>query len=72
MKNSSINISQGLANNSFISLLTLSKASYLDTGYYYCDPLSEELKLDEDNSEKIYIYIQRKYFNLIIYFIIDV
>ncbi|XP_022178523.1 vascular endothelial growth factor receptor 1 isoform X3 [Myzus persicae] len=57
-KNSSIDISQGLANNSYISLLSLSRASYLDTGYYYCDPLSEDLGVDEQNSAKIYIFVQ--------------
>ncbi|VVC44268.1 Protein kinase, ATP binding site,Tyrosine-protein kinase, active site,Immunoglobulin [Cinara cedri] len=59
-KTSSITISQGLANNSHISLLTLSRASYLDTGYYYCDPLPEELKVDEQNSKKIYLFIQHE------------
>ncbi|XP_025418891.1 vascular endothelial growth factor receptor 1 isoform X3 [Sipha flava] len=58
-KMSSIDISQGLlANSSHISLLTLSRASYLDTGYYYCVPLSETLKLDEQNSKSIYLFIQ--------------
>ncbi|KAF0766886.1 vascular endothelial growth factor receptor 1 isoform X2 [Aphis craccivora] len=57
-KNSSINISQGLVNGSYISLLSLSRASYLDTGYYFCQPLSEDLVVDEQNSAKIYIFIQ--------------
>lgn len=43
-----------------MSTLYLSRASYLDTGYYYCDPFSEDLLEDEQNSKKIYIYIQRK------------
>lgn len=70
IKNSTINTSQGLANNSHIALISLSKASYLDTGYYYCDPLSEDSKLDEEDSKKIYIYVQRTYLNIqfIVYF----
>lgn len=56
-----IDISQGLANNSYISQLSLSRASYLDTGFYYCDPLSEGSEVDKQNSKSIYIYVQRKY-----------
>ncbi|XP_050544021.1 vascular endothelial growth factor receptor 1 isoform X2 [Daktulosphaira vitifoliae] len=55
---STITISQGLENNSYISYLSLSRASYLDTGYYYCDPVSEDLETDEGISQNIYLYIQ--------------
>lgn len=41
-------------------MLSLNRASYLDTGYYYCDPLLEDLKVDEQNSKKIYLFIQRE------------
>ncbi|XP_050420983.1 vascular endothelial growth factor receptor 1 isoform X2 [Adelges cooleyi] len=57
---SSISISQGLENDSYISLLSLSRASYLDTGYYYCDPVSVDLEAEEGNSAKIYLYIQHE------------
>lgn len=59
-QNSSINISQGIVNGSYISLLSLSRASYLDTGYFFCDPLTEDLEVDEQNSAKIYLFVQRK------------
>ncbi|XP_060867787.1 vascular endothelial growth factor receptor 1 isoform X2 [Metopolophium dirhodum] len=56
-RNSSIDISQGLANNSYISLLSLSRASYLDTGYYFCDLFTEVAGVDEHNAA-IYLYVQ--------------
>lgn len=49
----------------YLSVLTLSRISYLVTGNYYCSPSSSEVKLDEQNSKNIYIYVQRKYKNKI-------
>lgn len=70
IQDSSINISQGLANDSsYISQLLLSNASYLDTGFYYCEPISDEQKEEEsyNSNNNIYIYIQREYLKNVFY-----
>lgn len=64
VQNSSIIISHGRDKDSFVSQLSISNASYLDTGYYYCDPFDDESN-DEDNNNStkyIYLYVQSKYF----------
>lgn len=63
-QNSSVNISNGTTNNNrYISELSLKNANYLDTGYYYCDPISVVKKEDKNiSNNSIYLYVQRKYF----------
>lgn len=46
--------------NTYLTLLALSRATYLDTGYYYCAPSVVELQLIKEY-QNIYIFVQRKY-----------
>lgn len=47
-------------NYTYLSLLTLSGATYIDTGYYYCTPKHIESKLIK-YYKKLYIFIEGKY-----------
>lgn len=49
----------------YLSILSLEKTNYLDTGYYYCSPLNSA-KILIQQFKKIYIFVEGEYLTSIL------